>query len=212
MLLMMLFARRPLLIGLALAAVLAAALPARAEAPTTEVAGIVFDNQVRLAGTPLQLNGAGVRYKFVVKVYAAGLYLSPRANTAEAVLANTGPRRMHIVMLRDIDANELGKLFTKGIEQNATRAEFMKAIPGTIRMGELFAEKKQLKAGESFSIDWIPGTGTVVLVNGKPVGEPIREPEFFGALMKIWLGSAPADALLKDALLGVARPAAGSST
>jgi hypothetical protein len=28
---------------------------------------------------------------------------------------------MKIVMLREIDANELGKLFTKGMEQNAPR-------------------------------------------------------------------------------------------
>jgi hypothetical protein len=212
--LLMMIARRPWL-GVALATALACtALTAHAEtaSPTIDVAGVAFDNTLKLAGVPLQLNGAGVRYKFVVKVYAAGLYLSSKATTAEDVLANSGPRRMHIVMLRDIDANELGKLFTKGVEQNASRAEFMKAIPGTIRMGELFAEKKQLKAGESFSIDWIPGAGTVILVNGKPSGEPIKEPEFFGALMKIWLGKSPADALLKDALLGTTRQAAGSST
>ncbi len=194
--------RRPLLV-LALAGCLAAALPAQAQ--TTEVAGVKYDNSLALAGSTLQLNGAGVRYKLVIKVYTAGLYIAPKAQSTEAVLANTGPRRMHIVMLRDIDANELGKLFIKGVEQNTTREEFTKAIPGTIRLGELFAEKKYLKAGESFSIDWLPGTGTVILVNGKATGEPIREPEFFSALMKIWLGKSPADYLLKDALLGKAR-------
>ena len=33
-------------------------------------------------------------------------------------------------------------------------------------------------------------------------GEPVKEPEFFSALMRIWLGRSPADAMLKDALLG----------
>ena len=212
MLLMMMTtaARRPWL-GLALAAALAfAAVPSRAQtaaAQTTDVAGVAFDNKLSVGGAALQLNGAGVRYKFVVKVYAAGLYVTPKVTTTEAFLANTGPRRIHIVMLRDIDANELGKLFTKGMEQNASRDEFMKAIPGTIRLGELFAEKKHLKAGESFSVDWIPGSGTTILVNGKAQGEPIKAPEFFDALMKIWLGKSPADALLKDALLGQAREA-----
>ena len=205
---------RPLL-GLALAAGLSAALPAHAQNATrgqsTDVAGVAFDNRVVLAGAPLQLNGAGVRYKFVVKVYAAGLYISPKASTAEAVLANTGPRRLHVVMLRDIDANELGKLFTKGIEQNASRDDFMKAIPGTIRMGELFAAKKSLKAGESFSVDWIPGVGTLILVNGVAQGEPVKAPEFFSALIKIWLGKSPADYLLKDALLGNPHQAGNAS-
>ena len=181
--------------------------PTRQAAQTAEVAGVKYDNSIALGGSTLQLNGAGVRYRLIVKVYTAGLYLAPKATTPEAVLANTGPRRMHIVMLRDIDANELGKLFIKGIEQNTTRDEFAKAIPGTIRLGELFAEKKNLKAGESFSIDWLPGAGTVILVNGKASGEPIKEPEFFNSLMKIWLGTSPADRLLKDALLGQGREA-----
>jgi len=194
---------RRLLLALAFGGCIAAALPAAAQ--TTEVAGVKYDNTLPLAGSTLHLNGAGIRYKLIIKVYTAGLYLSPKAQTAEAVLGNTGPRRMHIVMLRDIDANELGKLFIKGMEQNTTREEFAKAIPGTIWLGELFAARKNLKAGDSFSVDWLPGTGTVVLVNGKATGEPIKEPEFYNALMKIWLGKSPADYLLKDALLGKAR-------
>jgi hypothetical protein len=81
-------------------------------------------------------------------------------------LAAPGPKRTHIVMLREIDANELGKLFTKGMEQNAPREEFSKSINGVVQ------------------------------------GEPIKEPEFFQALMKIWLGKSPADAQLKERLLG----------
>jgi hypothetical protein len=73
-------------------------------------------------------------------------------------------------MLRDIDANELGKLFTDGMQDNSTRAEFGKAIPGTLRMAELFAAKKRLVAGDNFSVDFTPGVGTVVLINGKASG------------------------------------------
>ena len=53
--------------------------------------------------------------------------------------------------------------------------------------------------------------GTTVLVNGKSQGEPIKEPEFFNALMSIWLGPNPANRLLKDALLGRAAAAQGGS-
>jgi hypothetical protein len=50
-----------------------------------------------------------------------------------------------------------------------------------------------------------------VVVNGKPQGEPIAEPEFFNGLMRIWLGKSPADQALKEALLGMpARPAPGT--
>jgi hypothetical protein len=176
------------------------ALPANAQ--TTEVGGVKYDNTARVAGETLQLNGAGIRYKAVFKVYTAGLYLTQKAATPEAVIATPGPKRIHVVMLRDIDANELGKLFTRGMQDNSPRDEFSKSIPGTIRMGEIFSAKKKLANGESFSVEYVPNTGTSVLVNGKVMGEPIKEPEFFTGLLRIWLGHKPADAALRDALLG----------
>jgi hypothetical protein len=178
-----------------------------AQAQTVDLAGVKYPPSVQLAGSTLVLNGAGIRYKFVIKVYTAGLYLGAKAATPDAVLAAPGPKRLHVVMLRDIDANELGKLFTRGMQDNAPREEFSKSIPGTLRMADIFSAKKKLVAGENFSVDWVPGTGTTVLVNGKPQGEAVKEPEFFNALLRIWLGQSPADRLLKDALLGqTARP------
>jgi hypothetical protein len=35
-----------------------------------------------------------------------------------------------------------------------------------------------------------------------PQGEPFKEPEFYDALLRIWLGPNPADWKLKDSLLG----------
>jgi hypothetical protein len=184
----------------------AMALPglSRAQAQgAVELSGVRYAPTATVAGSNLVLNGAGIRYRFVVKVYTAGLYLSTRANTPDAVLAAPGPKRLHVVMLRDIDATELGRLFTKGMQDNSSREEFAKSIPGTLRMAEIFQAKKRLATNENFSVEWQPGVGTLVLVNGRAQGEPIKEPEFFSSLMRIWLGDKPADALLKDALLGL---------
>ena len=79
-----------------------------------------------------------------------------------------------------------------------------------MKIGAVFSAKKRLAPGETFSVDWIPGIGTVVRVNGKPMGEVITEPEFYSSLLRIWLGRSPADALLKDALLGKPLPRPGS--
>ena len=175
-----------------------------AAAATIDVGGAKLEDAVDVRGSKLVLNGAGVRYKAVFKVYAAGLYLGKKAGTLEEVLANPGPKRMHITLLREIDSNELGKSFTTAFTDNASRAEMSKLIPGLIKMGQIFSDQKKLLTGESFTIDWIPGTGTVITVKGVPQGEPFKEPEFFNALMRIWLGSVPADWKLKDALLGKA--------
>jgi hypothetical protein len=176
-----------------------------------DVSGVKYPPSVQVGGSTLQLNGAGTRYKFVIKVYTAGLYLGSKATTPDAALAAPGPKRVHIVMLREIDANELGKLFTRGMQDNSTREEFGKLIPGTLRLAEMFAARKRLKSGENFSVEWVPGTGTTVLVNGEKQGDPIREPEFFNALLRIWLGSSPADSSLKEALLGKPQTTTGGS-
>lgn len=173
-----------------------------ASAATTEVGGVKFESPIELAGTKLQLNGAGVRHKAVFQVYAAGLYLTQKANTPEEALAAPGPKRISITMLRSIDSAELGKLFTRGVEDNAPRGEMSKLVPGLLRMGQIFSDQKTLSKGDNFVIDWIPGTGTVISVKGKPQGESFKEQEFFNALMRIWLGPNPAEWKLKESLLG----------
>ncbi len=195
----------------ALSAALLSAVPALSQ--TVDLAGVRYTPTMQVGGKDLVLNGAGIRYKFVVKVYTAGLYIGSKTSAPDAVLAQPGPKRMHVVMLRDIDANELGRLFTRGMQDNAPREEFSKSIPGTLRMSDIFSAKKKLVAGDNFSVDWVPGVGTTVLVNGTAQGAPVKEPEFFTALMRIWLGSSPADTGLKDALLGLdARPLRGAGS
>ena len=182
-----------------LAAVLA--LPLWAGAQVT-VSGVKYEEAADVRGSKLLLNGAGTRYKGPFKVYAAGLYVGRKAGTTEEILAQPGAKRMTVVMLRDIDASELGKLFVRGVEDNMDKGAMAKLIPGLMRMSQIFTEHKNLKSGEQFQLDWIPGTGTVVSVRGVTQGEPFREPEFFNALLRIWLGPVPADWKLKDSLLG----------
>jgi hypothetical protein len=177
-------------------------LSATALAAPVEVGGIKIEDTQELQGSKLQLNGAGVRYKAIFKVYTAGLYVGKKVATPEELFAALGPKRISITLLRDIDSNELGKAFTKGFEENSPKNEMSKLIPGLIKMGQIFSDQKKLLTGENFTIDWIPGTGTIISVKGKAQGEPFKEPEFYAALMRIWVGPNPADFKLKDALLG----------
>ena len=186
------------------AAMAALAIAAVATAAPVTLSGVKYEDSAELRGARVQLNGAGVRYKAVFKVYTAGLYLPRKADTTDEVLAMPGPKRMSITMLRDIDSGELGKLFSRGMEDNMDKTAFSKLIPGVVRMSQIFSDHKKLNAGESFMIDWIPGSGAIVTVKGVQQGEPFKEPEFFNALLRIWLGPNPADWKLKDALLGKA--------
>jgi Chalcone isomerase-like len=171
-------------------------------AATQEISGVKVEDSAEVRGAKLPLNGAGIRYKGPFKVYVAGLYAGKKATSLDDLVNQPGPKRMQITMVRDIEANEFGKLLTRGMEDNTSKAEMSKLVPGLLKMGQLFSEHKKLVAGDSFSIDWIPGVGSMVNIKGKPQVEPFKEPEFYKALMGIWLGPVPADFKLKDALLG----------
>jgi hypothetical protein len=197
------FARRLVVKGMMAGALLAAvSLPARA---SIDVNGYKFEDTAKVAGQDLKLNGAGMRTKFVIKVYAAGLYLPEKKTNLADVLKQEGPRRVTLQMARDISSEDFGKAFMDGLNENVDKAEKQKIVSQIGRMGELFASVDGLKKGDTLHIDWIPGTGTQCELNGKKLGDPIPDVNFYNAILRIWLGDKPVDRSLKPALLGAAK-------
>lgn len=179
-----------------------AALSIALSAGAAEVAGVRLDEVTRVANQDLKLNGAGIRYKAIFKVYVAGLYLTEKKSTVPDVLAAPGPRRVTLVMLRDVGNEELGRGFMSGIQQNSDRTEKSKLIMQLQKFGEVFASIPELKKGDVLTTDWIPGSGTVVHLNGKKVSDVLPDIAFYNAILKIWLGEKPVDTRLKPAMLG----------
>lgn len=183
--------------------VLAAGLcAATASWAATELAGVRIEDTATVAGTKLQLNGAGIRYKGPFKVYVGDLYTTQKVKSLDELVAAPGPKRLTMTFLREIEAASFGKLLTRGVEDNISKNEMSKLVPGMIRMGDIFTLNKSLIPGDVITLDWIPGTGMVVTAKGKVQGEPFKEPEFYRAIMSIWFGPVPADWKLKDAMLG----------
>jgi hypothetical protein len=58
-----------------------------------------------------------------------------------------------------------------------------------------------LRKGGIVLIDYLPGIGTRVTVNGEEKAT-IRGEDFFRALLRIWIGAKPVDGRLRDAMLG----------
>ena len=172
-------------------------------AATIEISGVKVEDSAMVAGTKLQLNGAGVRYKGPFKVYVGDLYTTKKVSSLEELAAAPGPKRLTMTILREIEAGPFGKLLTRGVEDNVPKADLSKMLPGLLRMGDIFSVNKILLPGETVIIDWIPGTGMVITAKGKVQGEPFKEPEFYKGIMAIWLGPVPADFKLKDTMLGI---------
>lgn len=182
----------------------------RSQPASRAFGGSNFAAMAEVAGQHLLLNGAGIRYKAMFQVYAAGLYLEQLASTPESVLQTRGPKRISATMLRTINATELGNLFTKGILDNNPPTTTTQLLSNVARMSSVFTRFKTLEVGDQFSVDLVPGKGMVLVVKGEAQHEPFEE-AFFDAMLNIWLGPKPADRALKQALLGsdpYTRPAA----
>jgi hypothetical protein len=182
-------------------AALALALTA-AGAQAIELAGIKLDDTVKVAGKDLKLNGAGIRTRVIVKVYAMGLYLPEKKDTTAGVIESSGPRRVSIGLLREMTGDDLGQAFMAGITANTDKAERSKFVNQLSAFGETFVSIPEAKKGDIINVDWVPDTGTVITMNGKPVGAPLKDIGFYNALLKIWLGDKPVDSSLKPQLLG----------
>ena len=167
-----------------------------------EVAGVKVPGTVEVAGQALRLNGAGLRQKAFFKIYVAALYLPARLNGAAQVLAQGGAKRISMVTLRDITAQQLIDALHKGLSENHTAAELEKLRAGVDALDRIMREIGSAKTGSVITLDYVPGSGTQVGLNGTAHGAPIAGEAFYRGLMKIWLGEDPADEGLKRALLG----------
>jgi hypothetical protein len=181
---------------------LALALSLSGAAQAVEVGGLKFDDTVKVGGKELKLNGAGIRTRIVIKVYALALYLTEKKDTPAGVLESTGPRRFTLGLLREVTGDELGQAFMAGITANTDKAERSRFVNQLAQFGEAFVNIPQAKKGDMITVDWIPDTGTVMHLNGKPIGEPLKDVGFYNAVLKIWLGDKPVDSSLKPQLLG----------
>ncbi|MGL4808312.1 MAG: chalcone isomerase family protein, partial [Giesbergeria sp.] len=156
-----------------------------------EIAGVKVEDSISIAGTTLQLNGAGIRYKGPFKVYVGDLYTTQPVKSLEELLAAPGPKRLTMTFLREINSADFGKLLTRGIEDNTSKAEMSKIIPGMIKMGEIFAANKSFAPGDVCALEWDPAKGLSIWAKGKLQSEPFKDPAFYKALMSIWFGQNP---------------------
>jgi long-chain acyl-CoA synthetase len=168
-----------------------------------EVEGVKLADKLRVsdAGPELILNGAGVRTRVFFKVYVGALYLQKKENATDAVLADAGPKRVAMHLLRDLTAEQLFSALNDGLKNNHTPEQLAKLGPQLKQLEDVFNAVKAAKNGDVILLDYLPGAGTRVIVRGDDRGT-IPGEEFNRALLRIWLGNQPADASLKKAMLG----------
>lgn len=165
------------------------------------LAGVNMSDTAVVGGQTLVLNGIALRTKtwFKVKVYVGGLYLREKADTVEAVLAQTGPDRVQMNMIYAASPSQFKDAWDEGFNDNNPE------ISADLRakINQFVGFFGQAKRGDVVTLDYIPGQGTEVHWNAELKGT-ITGADFHTALLNAFLGPKLPDDF-RNGLLGVKR-------
>ena len=149
-------------------------------------------------GNQLVLNGAGVREKLWIDLYAAGLYLDEKSKNAIAILESDKPMalKLHIVS-KLITSDKMVDAVTEGFEKSTDG----NTAPIQDKIDKILGFfKEDIKKNDIFDLVYLPNKGVVAYKNGKEKGV-VEGKDFKKALFGIWLSNRPADDDLKENLL-----------
>lgn len=90
-----------------------------------QLAGVTLPDSETVSGTPLVMNGIGLRevtkWGFTVKVYVAGLYLKTKNKNSTEVIASQDPKKLVMHFVRNVDRQDLFNAFLSGYKDNCVK-------------------------------------------------------------------------------------------
>ena len=169
-----------------------------------EMNGVQVPDTTKVGTADLVLNGAGVRTRAIFKVYVGALYLPEKKTAAADVIAQKGAKRVAMHLLRDLSAEQVaGALDSMG--DNLSEAERERLKPQIAELKATMEAVGEAREKSVITIDFVPGSGTRIALNGAQKGKTIVGDELYGALLRIWVGDKPVDRDLKNGMLGASK-------
>jgi hypothetical protein len=166
----------------------------------TTISGVTLPTNLKMGNTTLVLNGGGIRVKFFMDMYVAGLYLTAKSKDGNAIAKANEPTSVRL--------NIVSSLVTTDRMKEAIIEGFKKSTGGKTAPIQAKIDKfvslfslEPITKGNLFELNYTPGVGVVVAKNGKVLAT-IDGLDFKTALWGIWLGDEPADKGLKTGMLG----------
>jgi hypothetical protein len=161
------------------------------------LAGVTLPDTEQVGGKTLVLNGMGIRTKYMVKVYVAGLYLEQKSSDANAIIKADAPKQIVMKFVHNASKSQMTDAFDEGFRNNAPdAAKTMKA-----QIDQLLNALDAVKTGDEMVFTYVPGTGLSLAINGQN-RVTIADPAFGPVLFSVWMGPKPPNADLKKGMLG----------
>ncbi len=170
------------------------ALPAAAR----EIGGKTLPEEITVGKDTLYLNGAGIRVKWFMNIYAIGLYMKNKTQDPKMVINADEPMALKIIVISGLmNDQKLIANYEEGYE-NFTNGNM---APLNERKEQfLEAHKGDVNSNDVHEYHYVPSEGLNYYKNGKFTIN-IKGLDYKKAHFGIWLGDNPCQQNLKEALL-----------
>ncbi|MBN1363172.1 MAG: chalcone isomerase family protein [Syntrophaceae bacterium] len=152
------------------------------------IGGVDMEETFKAGDASLILNGAGIRKKFLLKIYVAGLYLKEKSSDYVKIMAQDETMAIKIkITSRWINSERFKEACEAGFERttNGNTAPFRTKINLAYT-----AFAQEFKVGDVFDIVYIKGVGTNFYKNGRFITK-VDGLDFKAVLFGIWIIDKP---------------------
>ncbi|MCC6278023.1 MAG: chalcone isomerase family protein [Oligoflexia bacterium] len=169
-----------------------------------EMYDVKFDDQIKLDGKTLVLNGMGLRDKTIlavsIRVYVGGLYLISPSSDPDAILKSKDPKVVRTQFKRNVKAKDVKNGWKDGLTANCE--DTCKALEPTAE--KLYQALVDVKEGDVLEYRFKDSSNVEVLLNETSLVK-LTDASLVSAMLKTWLGPKPVTEGLKKALLGLSK-------
>ena len=159
--------------------------------------GVAVPRRATVGGRRLKLNGVGRRTKIGVTVYVGALYLQEPTTDAAPAIRQDLPKRITMdFVYRKTPRDAITGAFKEGFAKVVSSDALDGRIESFVR-----AVDRDMARGDRLVMDYIPGIGTLVSLNGREVVRVEGRP-FMWALWELFLGEDPPTEGLREGMLG----------
>ena len=164
----------------------------------TVIGDVVLPNTYMAGKEKLVINGAGIREKYFMDLYVAGLYLVAKSNDAKQIVSANSSMAIRMVMI--------SSLVTSSRMIESVLAGFNKSTNGHPEKYKIQIEQfkkafaDEIKKNDVFDV--VYSMESISIYKNNVLRTEIKGTDFKGAVFGIWLGENPVDTDLKANLLG----------
>jgi TonB family protein len=150
-------------------------------------------------GNSLNLIGVGMHQELRNDIYLGALFAPAPITDADSLLNNDLAKRMSLRFVSNYSSRKIARHWKERLAMNNPRDQWQPLTKEIIRFSKIF--KTGFKPGDEINIDYIPGAGTEVYLNGT-LFKVIDKPEFMNLLLNVWLGTNPPTKAFKKDIRG----------